>query len=379
MFKTNHPMRRALFLISFAALALSIALKPERLGDAFSWVWGTLSCVTAGLCLAFVLNLIMVPLERVIGLIFRKHPKPKLTRVLSLALTFVIALGLLALIFFSILPSMRDIAQTIAQYLPNSLNDLPAWLENTMARLGLGEQIIQNAKDALKRLADYITDYVNDIGSLADLAFSITTGVFGGIVDVILTIALSVYVLADKEKLSRFASGLVRAYLPEKAQEITHELSELMYDKFSDFFKGQLIEALILGAACFIGMLIFGFPNAATISVLVGTSAIVPIIGPWVGTITGILLNLMISPLNGLFFAIFIIILQQVEDNVVYPRIVGRQMNVPGILVLACVIVGAEVYGMMGIIAAVPLGAVLFELLRRHMGRRLAAPGAKEA
>ena len=379
MFKTNQPLRRALFLIAFAALALSIALKPERLGDAFSWVWGTLSCVTAGLCLAFVLNLIMVPLERVIGLIFRKHPKPKLTRVLSLALTFVIALGLLALIFFSILPSMREIAQTIAQYLPNSMNDLPAWLENTLARLGLGEQIIQNAKDGLQRLADYITDYVNDISSLADLAFSITTGVFGGIVDVILTVALSVYVLADKEKLSHFASGLVRAYLPEKAQEIEHELSELMYDKFSDFFKGQLIEALILGAACFVGMLIFRFPNAATISVLVGTSAIIPIIGPWVGTITGILLNLMISPINGLFFAIFIIILQQVEDNVVYPRIVGRQMNVPGILVLACVIVGAEVYGMMGIIAAVPLGAVLYELLKRHMSRRLSASGEKGA
>ena len=171
----------------------------------------------------------------------------------------------------------------------------------------------------------------------------------------------------------------MRAYLPEKAQEIEHELSELMYDKFSDFFKGQLIEALILGAACFVGMLIFRFPNAATISVLVGTSAIIPIIGPWVGTITGILLNLMISPINGLFFAIFIIILQQVEDNVVYPRIVGRQMNVPGILVLACVIVGAEVYGMMGIIAAVPLGAVLYELLKRHMSRRLSASGEKGA
>ncbi|MBR5751633.1 MAG: AI-2E family transporter, partial [Clostridia bacterium] len=149
------------------------------------------------------------------------------------------------------------------------------------------------------------------------------------------------------------------------------EIRELVYDKFSDFFKGQVTEALILGILCYLGMLIFRFPNRGSISVLVGASALVPVIGPWVGSITSILLSLIVSPLNGLLFAIFILVLQQIEDNVIYPRVVGHSMSVPGILVLAAVIIGAEVYGMIGIVVAVPLSAVAFELVKKHMSARL--------
>ncbi len=378
MFNCKHPLRRALLLIAFAALVFSFALRPERLSGAFAYVWGALSCIIAGLCLAFILNLLLVPLEKPFVKLFKKHPRPRLTRALALLLTYVLALGLVALIIFSILPSLTDIADTIRQYLPNSLNDVPAWLETTLKRLGLSEQTLHSVQEALARAASGLSDYLNDIGSVAGIALNITTGVFGGLIDVVLTIALSAYILAGKEKLGRFTLRLSRAYLPEKVQNTASELSGIMYDKFSDFIKGQLIEAVILGIACFVGMLIFRFPNAGSISMMVGVSAIIPIIGPWVGAITGVLLNLIESPLKGLLFGVFIIVLQQLEDNIVYPRIVGRQMNVPGILVLVAVIIGAELGGMIGIILAVPMGAVIFELVRKHMAKRLSAAKAGE-
>ena len=371
--KDKSPMmRRAMILIAFAALAFSVALRPERLGGVFSYIWGVFKCITAGLCLAFVLNLIMNPIEERLRRINKKHPRPKLVRAVSIVLTFAIALGFVALMISSILPSIRDIVETIAQMLPNSLEDLPQKLEEALRGLGLSEQRVADVNQALRRTASTVVEYIDSsLSSIPGFAFDLTAGVFGGIIDVILVIALSVYALAGKEKLSAFFTDLVNAYVPARPRDFLLEIRELVYDKFSDFFKGQVTEALILGVLCYLGMLIFGFPNRGSISVLVGASALVPVIGPWVGSITSILLSLIVSPVNGLLFAIFILVLQQIEDNIIYPRVVGHSMNVPGILVLAAVIIGAEVYGMVGIVVAVPLSAVLFELVKKHMSARL--------
>ncbi len=371
--KDKSPMmRRAMILIAFAALAFSVALKPERLGSAFTYVWGVFKCITAGLCLAFVLNLIMNPIETRVTRLFKKRPRPKLVRAVSLVITFVIALGFVALMISSILPSIRNIVETIAQLLPGSLEDLPQKLEDALRSLGLSEKRVMDVNQALRRTAESVVAYIDSsLSAIPGFAFDITTGVFGGIIDVILVIALSIYVLAGKEKLSAFFTDLINAYLPARPRDFIIEIRELVYDKFSDFFKGQVTEALILGILCYLGMLIFRFPNRGSISVLVGASALVPVIGPWVGSITSILLSLIVSPLNGLLFAIFILVLQQIEDNVIYPRVVGHSMSVPGILVLAAVIIGAEVYGMIGIVVAVPLSAVGFELVKKHMSARL--------
>ncbi|MBR5379652.1 MAG: AI-2E family transporter [Clostridia bacterium] len=371
--KDKSPMmRRAMILIAFAALAFSVALKPERLGSAFTYVWGVFKCITAGLCLAFVLNLIMNPIETRLTRLFKKRPRPKFVRAVSLVITFVIALGFVALMISSILPSIRNIVETIAQLLPGSLENLPQKLEDALRSLGLSEKRVLDVNQALRRTAESVVAYIDSsLSAIPGFAFDITTGVFGGIIDVILVIALSIYVLAGKEKLSAFFTDLINAYLPAKPRDFIIEIRELVYDKFSDFFKGQVTEALILGILCYLGMLIFRFPNRGSISVLVGASALVPVIGPWVGSITSILLSLIVSPLNGLLFAIFILVLQQIEDNVIYPRVVGHSMSVPGILVLAAVIIGAEVYGMIGIVVAVPLSAVAFELVKKHMSARL--------
>ncbi|MBR5751781.1 MAG: AI-2E family transporter, partial [Clostridia bacterium] len=209
--KDKSPMmRRAMILIAFAALAFSVALKPERLGSAFTYVWGVFKCITAGLCLAFVLNLIMNPIETRLTRLFKKRPRPKLVRAVSLLITFVIALGFVALMISSILPSIRNIVETIAQLLPGSLEDLPQKLEDALRSLGLSEKRVLDVNQALRRTAESVVAYIDSsLSAIPGFAFDITTGVFGGIIDVILVIALSIYVLAGKEKLSAFFTDLI--------------------------------------------------------------------------------------------------------------------------------------------------------------------------
>lgn len=373
MFKSKSPTRRTLWLIVFAGVVYSVAQRPERLTGMLSYVWGVLSCVIAGLFLAFVLNLIMAPIEQRMGKLFKKA-KPGFRRGVSVSVTYVIAIALIALTAYFIIPSLRSVADTAITRVPEAFQMMPGFVTDILTRMGATPEKIASINETLNNTATLVVEYIS--GSVADIAgfaFDLTTGLVGGILDVVLTIAISVYALAGKERISKFVSKLLNAYMPEKPRALLFDLRTLIYEKFSEFFKGQVLEAMILGLMCFIGMLIFGFPNPAAISAVVGVCAIVPVIGPWAGSISGILLTMIYSPTMALWFALYILVIQQVEDNVFYPKIVGKQMKVSGLLVLSAVVIGGEINGMLGIILAVPLSAVAYELLTRGAKKRLEA------
>ena len=374
MFKSKSPTRRTLWLIVFAGVVYSVAQRPERLTGLLSYIWSALRCVTAGLFLAFVLNLMLVPIESAVGKLFKKA-KPGLKRGIGLAVTYLIALAMIALTAYSIIPSLRNAADTAISRLPEAFQMLPGVVTDILTRLGATADKIASINETLNNAATLVVEYISgSVTDIAGFAFNFTTGLVGGLLDVVLTIAISVYALAGKERVSRFVSELLTAYMPEKPRGFVFDLRTLVYEKFSEFFKGQVLEAIILGVMCFIGMLIFGFPNPAAISVVVGLCAIVPVIGPWVGSVSGILLTMVYNPSMALWFALYILVIQQVEDNVFYPRIVGKQMKVSGLLVLCAVVIGGEIHGMLGIILAVPLSAVVYELISQRVKRRLSAP-----
>ncbi len=374
MFKSKSPTRRTLWLIVFAGLVYSVAQRPERLAGVLSYIWSIISCVAAGLFVAFVLNLIMVPIEHGVGKLFKKA-KPGLKRGISLSITYIIAIAVIALMAYSIIPSLRNAADTAISRLPEAFQMLPGVVTDILTRLGVTAEKIASINETLNNTATLVVEYIS--GSVTDIAgfvFNLTTGLVGGLLDVVLTIAISVYALAGKERISKFVSEMLSAYMPEKPRAFAFDLRNLVYEKFSEFFKGQVLEAMILGLMCFIGMLIFGFPNPAAISAVVGVCAIIPVLGPWAGSISGILLTMIYNPSMALWFALYILVIQQVEDNVFYPRIVGKQMKVSGLLVLCAVVIGGEIHGMLGIILAVPLSAVAYELLTRSAKARLERP-----
>lgn len=376
MFKNKIRIRTAIWIILFGALAVGTALRPDRFADAVSYIWGVFDRIIAGFCIAFILNLIMVPVEKLVRRILvrpkSRHGLHALCRTVSIVLTLMITLGALSLVVVSAKNCIASIAKTLETEFSDTLARVPDFLKNFAGHLGIGQADIENLAEFLNSLSGKLVEYLEgSIRFSLPFVFNLTTGIVGAVIDVLLVTAVSIYVLSTKEKLHTACERLTEAYLKSRPRQIFDDLRKLMFDKFSEFFRGQILEALILGILCFVGMLIFRFPHAGDISVLVGVSAIVPVAGPWIGSITSILLELASDPLTGLLYAIFILILQQVEDNVIYPRIVGTSMGVPGLLVLCAVIIGGEISGMLGIILAVPLSAVLYELIRRNVNRRL--------
>ncbi len=373
MFNDKSRLRNVILLIVLAALIFSLVLAPNSLFSVLGYVLTVLADILAGFALAFILNLLVYPVESLISRPLkkigrRKREKKRTSRVLAIIISFACALSLVALVVMSIWPSMQKIIERISQGLPDVIDRIPDLSENLAETLHLNARYTEKLSELLNNIVNSLMGFLSNIPAFA---VRFTGNVFGGIADVILSLAVCIYALSIKEQLTRWVGLLLSAYVPERPRGVLYDIRELMYDKFSLFFRGQLIEAVILGVLCLGGMFLFRFPNAGALSVLMGVTAIVPVLGPWIGSLTSILLMLITDPSKAMWFALFILTLQQIEDNLIYPRVVGRTMGVPGLVVLCAVIVGAEVDGMIGIILAVPLSAVIYELIKKDAVSRI--------
>lgn len=326
------------------------------------------SPIIAALCIAFVLNVLLTALEtKTFGFMGRSRKKfvVKLRRPLCLVLTYLIAFGIIALLILVIIPDIIDTIAYLADKLPTFIVQARDWLDSLLLKFNIEQLNIPEIKinwaTALNAVKDWLAGSYSKI--FGD-AVNITTSVFSGVFDTIFSIVISVYVLAQKEKIGGFVKRMINAFLPKKATEVIYHIAYRTQDLFSRFIGGQLTEALILGTLCFIGMSIFRFPNALIISVLITVTALVPIIGATVGVITGFLLIVISNPLKAVFFVLFFLILQQIEGNIIYPRVVGKAVGLPSVIVVSAVLVGGNIGGVLGALIAVPTCAVIYTLLR---------------
>ena len=341
-------------------------------------ILGILSPILIGLILAFVLNLLLSPLERLWDKLFLKeNSRPivkKLRRPICLLLSFLIVLGIIFAVCFVVIPKLGstvvDMVNTISAYVKTldvRYDDLRATLEQyaiTLPEIDLGKN------DLLTK----ITDLLAKGGSaLLNTTISVTTSVLSAVVNLLMGVVFSVYILAQKETLGRQIKRLLYAVFPEK--RVTPFLAFLsrVSRTFSQFVTGQTIEAVILGTLVFLGMLILRLPFAPVIAVLVGVTALIPILGSWIGAIVGALLILPSSFMKAIWFGVFLIVLQQIEGNLIYPHVVGKSVGLPGIWVFFAVIVGSGLGGIAGMLLGVPVCAVIYDEVRRAMRKREAA------
>ena len=338
-------------------------------------ILGILSPILIGLILAFVLNLLLVPLERLWNKLFLKeNSKPivkKLRRPICLLLSFLIVLGVIFAVCFVVIPRLGstvvDMVNTITAYVKTldvRYDDLRATLEQyaiTLPEIDLGKN------DLLTK----ITDLLAKGGSaLLNTTISVTTSVLSAVVNLLMGVVFSVYILAQKETLGRQIKRVLYALFPEK--RVTPFLAFLgrVSRTFSQFVTGQTIEAVILGTLVFLGMLILRLPYALVIAVLVGVTALIPILGSWIGAIVGALLILPVSFMQAIWFVVFLIVLQQIEGNLIYPHVVGKSVGLPGIWVFFAVIVGSGLGGIAGMLLGVPVCAVIYDETRRAIRKR---------
>lgn len=342
------------------------------------WVNGLLLILRpfiVGGVLAFILNILLVRIRPLLkGPWFEKHPAA--ANGLSVLAVYLLTFAFLALLALFVVPpfakSIASFGANLEGYYQNVINDLNRLSgrisPELWAKLDLPRRLnefYQNLPAMLEKLGSVL------VGGL----FGAVSGLVGGVVDAFMGLLVSVYLLCDKNRMRRTGIRMVRALLPPRFAEPTLRVMRLTLQTFSAFFTGQLAEAFILGVLCFVGMSLLGFPYAPMISVIIGFTNLIPIVGPIVGTIPCALLLLLAEGdlLYTLGFVAFVIILQQLEANIIYPRVVGTQVGLHAFWVLAAVVVGGGLFGIMGMIVGIPALAVVRKLLHEELDRREAA------
>ena len=368
-------MKRLAMLIAFGILLYWLLQNISSMGGVFSVVTGILSPFIFGSAVAFILNVPMRFFERHLFASPKRHYPDlvqKLRRPLALVMALVAVLAVLVIVLFLIIPQLASTLMQIADYVPQAVNNVSRWLKELGERFPEYQDFIPNFNIDWPKVSSALLEFLRSSATaLVNTTFSAASSVVNTVFTFFMGMLFSIYILVQKEKLSIQFKKLAYAFLPEKKADGLIEVGQLSNRIFSKFLSGQVTEAAILGSLCFIGMMIFGFPYAGMISVLIGVLALVPIFGAFIAVATGALLILMVSPVQAFWFVVFVLVLQQIEGNLIYPRVVGSSVGLPAMWVLVAVIAGGSAFGIVGMLVCVPLCSVLYALLRKVVGRRL--------
>ncbi|MCD8398021.1 MAG: AI-2E family transporter [Lachnospiraceae bacterium] len=316
--------------------------------------------ILIGMILALILNVPMRMFER---LIRKKTSLNKGIRGLSIILSLVLIAAIIVAVALLVIPRLASAVALLIQILGEGLESLetldenPFFQNNAVGKL-LADIDWISLRTQLENLirtnsTDLIGRAVNAIGSFV-----------GGIVNFVVAFVFAIYILAGKERLKRQGGRMIRAWLPAKIGEPLIHICYVCSDTFQHFIGGQATEAVILGTLCMIGMLILRIPYATMVGALVGVTAMIPIVGAYVSAVIASIMILTVKPVKALIFLIYFVILQQTENNLIYPRVVGSKINLPAMWVLAAVTIGGKLGGAIGMLLGVPSASALYSLLR---------------
>ncbi len=370
---SKKTVKRILLIITFTVVLIWAVYNHNMLFGYLGQLYSLVSPFVVGLCMAYVVNVIMRPIERMwLKLLSRRKGAwvEKLKRPICLLLSILLIIGIVLAVIFLILPELSKSVSSLVSMIPTYVSEVESWWDTLSGSLNkYGIELPE-----LDFNADKLVDFLKDGGTaVINTTLSATTSIVVAIINIVLALAFSIYVLAQKETLKRQSKKVLSKLMkPEQMQKLL-DMLDLINRTFTNFITGQLTEAVIIGALCFIGMSIFGMPYAPAISVLVGFTALIPVFGAFIGTAIGAFLILLIEPIQALWFVVFIIVLQQFEGNLIYPKVVGKSVGLPGIWVLVAVTIGGNAMGVVGMLISVPLCSVLYVVARNAVnGRPLA-------
>ncbi len=367
---STKNIKKILGIITFGIVLFTLS---QNLSSVASFLSGTLTVFAStiiGFCLAFILN---IPMNIIENKVFKrlKNSKNKVAnkslRPLSLITTVILSIGFIVLLLFIIIPQLHDSILLIIERVPAYYQSFVSWVDDMVIRFGLdiSTEILHNPKiniDTITAMAEKLFTF-DGASDILSTTMGVTSSVLSGVSNVVIGFIIAIYILAEKEKIGNFTNRILEKILPEKAYGKTLEICSVASGSFANFITGQVTDAFILAVLCFIGMNIFRFPSAAVISVIIGITALIPVIGPLIGEFIGCFIIFMESPLKALLFLIFVLILQAIDNNFIYPKIVGKSVGLPGILVLLAVIIGGNFGGILGILLGVPTASAVYALV----------------
>ncbi len=335
----------------------------DKVASAVTWIINLFLPLIIGVVIALIIN---VPLGSIEKHLFQKNPtekKVKMRRPLAICLSLIIVLGVIIGIFVLVVPEFLKAISVAVSSLTDYLNYFQELLSSgDYSQIPFGEQL---ASIDFTQIETELNEWVQQIGStLLNLAATSIGSLVSNIANSVIGLIFSIYILANKEKLKRQVSRLIHVWLPHKFGNYIIHVAAVFNKNLKLFVIGQTTEAFILGGLCALGMFILQIPYAAMVGALVCITAFIPYIGAWIAAIVGAFMILTISPFKALVFIIFILILQQVEGNLIYPRVVGAKINLPSMWVLAAITIGGNLAGPFGMLFSVPVCASLYSLFK---------------
>lgn len=326
--------------------------------------------LVVGFFIAYIVNILMsfyehLPIPRKSGC----KNSSGVRRIVCMILAFLTLLGVVALVIGLVIPELVSCVRFLISEIPPAIEK---FIGSDFVHEHLPEDLLEQLADVnwqqhLQNIAGFVA---SGIGGVADIVIKTVSSVFSVLVTAFISLIFAIYLLLGRDKLIAQLKRIMTAFLPRKTNSKIFYVARIVNDCFKRYIVGQCTEAVILGCLCVAGMFIFRFQYAAMIGALIGFTALIPIAGAYIGAAIGALMILTESPLKAVLFIVFIIVLQQLEGNIIYPRVVGKSIGLPGLWVLAAVTVGGGLFGIFGMLIGVPVTASLYRLLGREIKKR---------
>lgn len=367
-------MKKIRELIIFTVLLVVALWKFEVVIDVLKTIWGIIFPFVLGGAIAFVINVPMSFLEKKIFGKIKEENKAgeKLARPISILLTIILAVGVIILVMFGVIPQLtRTIASlmmSIANFIPQMQDWIREFSHNNQDIMKLVDQVQFNPNQAIKW---GISILGSGAGNMMNTTMSAVGSIVSGFATFFIAFSFACYILFQKEKLYIQIRKIFFAFIPRKKAEAFLKICSLTYRTFANFLAGQCLEAVILGSMFVVTLSILKMPYALLIGTLIAFTALIPIFGAFIGCAVGCFLIFMVNPKQAILFIIVFLILQQIEGNLIYPHVVGGSVGLPSIWVLAAVTIGGNLMGIVGMLVFIPIVSVIYTIFREFVYMRL--------
>ena len=369
----NNKIKDYIFLSTYIILLIFFFINIKDIMNFLYKFLGIIKPFIWGIAIAFILNIPVKLIEKNLGNSkFFKGMK----RSFSITLTFLFFILAITLFILFVIPQLLSSISTLMNSIPEYLSQFEKFLEVNAINNSQSQVMMQNIINELLNMWKEILKVTSQIvGTSLGYLLDFTLGITYGVINFFLALILAIYMLASKEILISQLKLIIYAFVSKNKADRIIELGKMYNEMFSKFILGQCTEALVIGVLCFIGMIILKMPYALLISVVIGVTALIPVFGAFLGTIPSAFIILIMDPIKALWFIIFIIVLQQLEGNLIYPRVVGSSIGLSALWVMFAMIVGGSLFGIIGMLIGIPIFGVVFKILKRVANRKINEKG----
>ena len=369
--KENPKIKHYFLLATYVVILAYILLNISNIYTVFTYIFSILSPILIGIALAFILNIPMSFFEKKVLKSLDNNKRifiRNLKRPLAILITLVMVFGIILTLFFFVVPQLSHSISTLINILPSSITSIEKSLSGSLHSTDLFNKIWPSFVNIWNETLTAITSIT---GSAITNIVNLTIGITTTIINFFMAFILSIYMLASKEKLLHQCKKLIYAFIPLKYANKILQVIHISDKMFSAFITGQFIEAIIIGVMCFVGMTVFSMPYAILISIIISVTALIPIFGAFIGIVPAIFILLTVSPATAFYFIILIIVIQQIEGNIIYPKVVGGSLGISGIWIIISMLIGADLFGILGMIIGIPLFGIFYTILSKIVNSRL--------